>query len=177
VARTELVELPLTERVVLALVAEGTTHGWAVAQLLGPEGAVGAVWTVRRPLVYRAIAQLLDQGMLLEAGEAPSVRGPRRTLVRVTPRGRRATDTWLDAPVRHVRDMRTEFLLKLLLLDRRARDRSALVARQRAEFAVIARELEGQLASADGFEAVLLRWRVESSAAALRFLDALVDNF
>jgi PadR family transcriptional regulator AphA len=175
VARTDAIELPLTERVVLALVAEGTTHGWALAQLLAADGPVGAIWTVRRPLVYRAVAQLIELGLLREAGEAPSVRGPRRTLLRVTPRGKRLAEAWLDEPVDHIRDVRTELLLKLLLHDRAGRDSSTLVQRQREVFVVIGHELEEQLASAKGFDAVLLRWRVESSSAALRFLTA-IDN-
>jgi DNA-binding PadR family transcriptional regulator len=166
-------DLPLTEHVVLALIAEGTTHGWAVARLLEPEGEVGRVWTVRRPLVYRAIAQLLERGLVREAGDAPSQRGPRRTLVRVTPAGKRAAAVWIAEPVRHVRDVRTELLVKLLLSDRAGVDAGGLLAQQRAVLEPQARDLERRLEAADGFEAVLLRWRVEASEAALRFLAAL----
>ena len=61
----------------LALVSEGTTHGWALARLLEPTGDVGRVWTVRRALVYRALTQLEALGLVREAGDAPSERGPR----------------------------------------------------------------------------------------------------
>ncbi len=157
----------------LALVAEDTTHGWALAQLLAPEGAVGAVWTVRRALVYRAVARLTELGLIRETGLAPSARGPQRMMMKVTPAGRRLTASWLETPVAHVRDMRTEFLVKLLLLDRVDGDQSALIRRQREELATISQQLNVQLAGAERFDAVLLRWRVESSVAALRFLDAL----
>jgi DNA-binding PadR family transcriptional regulator len=166
-------DLPLTEHVVLALIAEGTTHGWAIARLLEPDGEVGRVWTVRRPLVYRAIAQLLERSLVREAGDAPSERGPRRTLLRVTPAGRRAAKAWLAEPVRHVRDVRTELLVKLLLADRAGVDAGSLLAQQRAVLEPQARDLERRLEAADGFDAVLLRWRVEASEAALRFLAAL----
>lgn len=165
--------LSLTEHVVLGLVAEGTTHGWAVARLLGPGGELGTVWTVRRALVYRAVAQLTALGLVREDGLAPSARGPQRMMVRVTPRGRRVLSAWLDEPVAHVRDIRTEFLVKLLLLHRTGRDTSDLVGRQRAQLGVIAGQLAAQLGGAEGFDAVLLRWRVESSEAAVRFLEAL----
>jgi len=172
-ARPAAVELPLTEHVVLALVAEGTTHGWALARLLAPDGEVGRVWTVRRALVYRALAQLEALGLVREAGEAPSERGPRRTLVRVTPRGRRLVEAWLAAPVAHVRDLRTELLVKLLLADRAGAPTGDLIGRQHAVLSDLAGQLERRLADADGFEAMLVRWRVESTAAALRFLEAL----
>jgi DNA-binding PadR family transcriptional regulator len=166
-------ELPLTERVVLALVAEGTTHGWAVARLLEPGGEVGRVWTVRRALVYRAVAQLLEGGLLREVGEAPGERGPRRTLLRATPRGKRLVSRWLLTPVAHVRDLRTELLVKLLLAERAGVDTGPLIAAQRAVLVPQARELERRLSRAEGFDAVVLQWRVEASSAALRFLDRL----
>jgi PadR family transcriptional regulator AphA len=166
-------ELSLTDHVVLALVAEGKTHGWALARLLAPDGEVGRVWTVRRALVYRALSQLEQLGLVREAGEAPSERGPRRTLVRVTPAGRRVVARWLAEPVAHVRDLRTELLVKLLLVERAGTDARLLVRRQRAALAPLVDELERRLARADGFDAVVLRWRAEASAAAMRFLDAL----
>jgi DNA-binding PadR family transcriptional regulator len=167
------VELPLTEHVVLALIAEGTTHGWAVAKLLEPEGEVGRVWTVRRALVYRAVALLLDAALVEEAGEEPSERGPRRTLLRTTDLGGRAAAAWLRAPVAHVRDLRTELLVKLLLAGRAGVDVTELVRDQRALLVPQAKELERRLRAAEGFDEVLLGWRVEATAAALRFLDRL----
>jgi DNA-binding PadR family transcriptional regulator len=169
----EEVELSLTELVVLALAAEGTTHGWALARTLAPDGEVGVIWTVHRALVYRAVGRLTAAGLLREKGLAPGHRGPNRTLVSVTARGRRTVSAWLDTPVAHVRDMRAEFLVKLALLHRVDRERATLVARQREVLAPIARQLGAQLQGAEGFDAVLARWRVESSDAALRFLDAL----
>jgi DNA-binding PadR family transcriptional regulator len=170
-AEGEWVALPLTEHVVLALIAEGTTHGWAVAKLLEPDGLVGRVWTVRRALVYRAVSQLLDAGLIREVGEEPSERGPRRTILKTTPAGTRVAQAWLGAPVQHVRDLRTELLVKLLLADRAGVDTTLLVEEQRALLVPQAEELERRLAAADGFDAVLLGWRVEATAAALRFLD------
>lgn len=166
-------EVTLTDWVVLALIAEGPRHGWALARLLQHDGDVGRVWTVRRPLVYRAVSQLAELGLVREAGDAPSERGPRRVLVRVTPRGRRALDRWLGQPVEHVRDLRTELLLKLLLSRRAGKDPQPLVHAQRDALLPRRVELERQLEAAAGFDAVLLRWRVESIHAALRFLTGI----
>jgi len=173
VAGHETPALSLTENVVLALLAEGTTHGWAVATLLAPQGEVGRVWTVRRALVYRAVAQLLEVGLIREAGEEPSERGPRRTLLRTTARGTRLARRWLRTPVVHVRDLRTELLVKLLLAERVGADTTSLVADQQALLVPQAVELERRLAAAEGFDAILLGWRVEATAAALRFLERL----
>ena len=50
--------MSLTEWLVLCLVSEQPTHGFAVARLLGPDGSMGQVWRVPKPVVYRAL-QLL----------------------------------------------------------------------------------------------------------------------
>lgn len=163
-------ERSLGEWVVLALVAERTTHGFDVARTLAPTGSLGRIWTVPRPLVYRAVDALLDDGALEEAGTMEG-RGPRRRLLRATPAGRRQVRGWMREPVVHVRDVRSELLVKLALHDRTGADPTALVARQRARIADIADRLSDEPTATDGFDAVLARWRLESAAAVLRFLD------
>jgi PadR family transcriptional regulator AphA len=165
--------LNLTEWVVLAVAAEGTTHGFDVARLLGEGGELGRIWTVKRPLVYRAIDSLGRAGLLTAAGTELGERGPNRQLVQVTPVGRRSVDKWLREPVAHVRDVRTELLLKLALLDRRRKSPQDLLERQREVLGPTVEGLKEQLAGAEGFDAVLARWRVASAEAVTRFLDSL----
>jgi len=125
-----LPDCSLTDWVVLSLVTEGPTHGWAVAAALAPDGPIGRVWTVRRPLVYRSLATLQTEGLVEACGEEASARGPARALVRATAAGKRARNRWLEEPVQHVRDVRTEFLVKLALLERAGRSSVELVRRQ-----------------------------------------------
>ena len=77
-------DLGAGEWAVLALLAEQPTHGFAVARAMAPEGEIGKVWTIRRPLVYRAIDVLTEPGLVRPTGTAPSSSGPRRTLVKAT---------------------------------------------------------------------------------------------
>ena len=165
-------DLSLTDWAVLGLVAEGETHGWAVVRELAPEGGLGRVWTVRRPLVYRSLATLTARQLIAPRGEVAGSAGPQRTLVGITPRGRRALRRWLATPVDHVRDVRSEFLLKLGFLDRAQRPTADLVARQLDHFAPVFAAL-GQPPRARGFEAALLRWRREQARAVERFLRSL----
>jgi PadR family transcriptional regulator AphA len=165
--------LSLTEWVVLAVAAEGTTHGFDIARELDERGELGRIWTVKRPLVYRAIDSLARAGLVSGAGTEEGERGPQRRLVAVTPVGRRAVGRWLSEPVEHVRDVRTELLLKLALLHRVRRSPATLLRRQRDALGPTLVGLREQLASAEGFDAVLARWRVESAAAVERFLDEL----
>ena len=161
--------LSLSDWVVLGIVAEEPTHGWPVVRELAPDGALGRVWTVSRPLVYRSIATLLAAGFVEEVGEAVGARGPQRTIVRATRSGRTALRRWLDEPVEHVREVRSELLVKLALLDRAGVASKPLVERQveRLEpvFAAVTRKPLG-----NGFDSVLASWRREQALAVQRFL-------
>ena len=165
--------LSLAEQVVLALVAEGSPHGFAVARLLAPDGEVGRVYSVARPAVYRAIDRLVEGGLIESLGAEPGDRGPKRTPVRVTAAGRRAADGWLGQPVAHIRDLRTEFLAKLAILHRQGQDPAALVEGQISVVAPIVEALADRLGSASGFDRSLALWPLRSGQAALRFLEDL----
>ncbi len=79
---------------------------------------------IPRPVIYRAIGRLEQAGLVtpqaVEAG-----RGPQRTIYSATAAGRKAAANWLDTPVEHVRDVRSQLLIKLALLDR-ALDRAGV---------------------------------------------------
>jgi DNA-binding PadR family transcriptional regulator len=160
---------------VLALLCEQPAHGWALAAELAPDGPVGVVWSLTRPLVYRALELLEQGGLAEEAGEVSSVRGPARTLHRPTPAGRTALAGWLAQPVPHLRDVRPDLLLKLLFSDRSGLDPTPLLTAQRALAARAAEVLEGELAGTPAGRArMLLHYRVETAHGVLRFVEAVL---
>jgi DNA-binding PadR family transcriptional regulator len=160
--------LSLADHAVLALVAEQPRHGWAIVRELGPDGDVGRVWTLSRPLAYRSIDKLADRKLIrptrTELGE-----GPRRTIYTATAAGRRAVEEWLDAPVEHLRDVRTALLLKLVIGAREGRDIRPLLRTQKRRLQPIIAGL-AQAATAPNADLVDV-WRHESAQAAARFLD------
>jgi DNA-binding PadR family transcriptional regulator len=163
----------LTEWVVLALVDEEPTHGWSIVRALAPEGPIGHVWTSSGPLVYRAI-HLLEEGGLLRPSGAVAGRGPSRTVLEITGEGSRAVEAWLQEPVAHVRDLRSELLVKLLLLERRGLDPAPLARLQRERLRPVARALGREARIAVGGDRLVSLWRATTAAAALRFL-AMVE--
>jgi DNA-binding PadR family transcriptional regulator len=167
-------ELTAREWAVLALVAEEPTHGFAIARAMAPGGEVGKVWSVRRPLVYRAVEALTAMQLIRAAGTEPGSAGPQRTVLEATPEGEQALAQWLREPVAHVRDARSLLLLKLLFLTRRNHDPEPLLTAQRATFAELAEGLTGAARQADGFDRALALWRLENTAAALRFVEAML---
>jgi DNA-binding PadR family transcriptional regulator len=169
-------ELTAGEWAVLALLVEEPTHGFAIARALAPEGEVGRIWSVRRPLVYRAVEMLTRMALVRPAETVPSRSGPRRTVLEATPQGRRALARWLGEPVAHVRDARSLLMLKLLFLTRAGSDLEPLLRAQRAHFAELAEGLTGAANEADGFDRALLLWRLESATAATRFVETMLGE-
>ena len=168
-------QLPASEWAVLALLAEGPTHGFAIARAMAEGGEIGKVWSLRRPRVYYAIEALARRGLARPAKTEASRTGPHRTVLRLTPSGRRAITTWLATPVEHIRDARSLLLLKLVFLDRQGADPRPLLDAQRARFESIADRLEGSVDAAGGFDQTLLKWRLETATAAVRFIDSLIE--
>jgi DNA-binding PadR family transcriptional regulator len=169
-------DLGAGEWAVLAVLAERPTHGFAVARAMAPDGEIGRVWTMRRPLVYRAIDVLSEAGFARPTGTVASRSGPRRTVIEATPAGRDALERWLSDPVDHVRDARSLLMLKLLFITRSGRDPRRLLTRQRKQFEALEKRLTVAAETADGFDAVLVRWRLESTTAAVRFIDGLLGR-
>jgi PadR family transcriptional regulator AphA len=171
VPRPSAPPLSLTEWLVLCLACEGPTHGFAIARLLGQQGSLGQVWRVPKPVIYRALPRLADLGLVRDVGEQPTSLGPVRSLVEATSAGRGASAAWLHRPVGHIRDVRSELMVKLALLDRAGRDPAPLLAAQREALAPIATALQDRLTAATGFDRTLALWRYETVSAALRFLE------
>ncbi|MEM9606905.1 MAG: PadR family transcriptional regulator [Actinomycetota bacterium] len=161
--------LSSTDHVVLALLGEGPTHGFAIARELGPDGDLGRVLTVRRSLVYRSLDRLAERGLVESLHDEPGNAGPTRTVLRATLAGRELTHRWLSRPSEHVRDLRIELLAKLRLLERAGTDPAGLVEAQRDALATTLDRLSELAPGSD----VVDRWRSHNARAAAAFLDEL----
>jgi PadR family transcriptional regulator AphA len=124
-----------------------------------------------RPLTYRSIDLLVERRLVSRRGTAQG-RGGDRTLLRITAAGRRALTEWFEVPVEHLRDVRTELLLKLVLRDRAGLSNRPLLETQRAHFADAIEALTSDRGDLD----VVARWRMESARAVARFLDGALGE-
>jgi DNA-binding PadR family transcriptional regulator len=153
--------LSLAEWLVLCLVSEGPTHGFAVAGLLAQDGSLGQVWHVDKAVVYRAARRLKHLGLITVSEKQPSRLGPDRAQLQATPAGRQTAGRWLREPAGHPRDIRSELLVKLALLDRAGVDPRDLLRAQRGQLAPIAAALASEMYTATGYDPVLAVWRHE----------------
>ncbi|HET9442552.1 MAG TPA: hypothetical protein VFO65_04470, partial [Acidimicrobiales bacterium] len=119
--------------------------------------------------VYRAIERLGALELIAARREEPGAAGPRRTVYGPTRRGRAALRRWLTQPVSHLRDIRSELLLKLVIARRVGVDAGPLVRAQRE---ALAPQFDGLRAAPGAGDPVVL-WRHHSAMAAERFLRDL----
>jgi PadR family transcriptional regulator AphA len=168
--------MSLTDWVVLAVIAEEPRHGFSVARELAPDAPIGQVWTVRRPLVYRSLEYLAADRSIKASRTEPGTQGPHRTVYGVTRAGRNRLAFWLGQPVEHPRDVRSELLVKFVLRARRGEALTPLALRQLELFTPVADGLAGAARRASGPDRVVARWRLESTRAITRTLEAIVSD-
>jgi DNA-binding PadR family transcriptional regulator len=173
---TELVRLTLAEWAVLGVVRKKHSHGFALVKAFAPTGQFGRIWSVPTPVVYRAINNLRAEGLVETVGAEPSDAGPTRTLLGITADGKRQLDRWLTTPVAHLRDVRSELLLKLAILAHLDRKPDRLVTAQLRRFTPMLAALESRAEAEAGFDATLAEWRIESARSTIRFLQALTNR-
>lgn len=168
--------LSLTDWVVLGLVAEKSRHGFAVAGELRPGTPLGQVWTVHRPLVYRAVDHLVSLGLLERTKTEPGKQGPHRTLLRATSAGRAALREWLGEPVEHARLVRSELMAKFVILDRLGLPLSPLAGLQLERFRPLVAGMTRAARQSTGTDRLVAMWRLESMRATERMLRRVAQD-
>jgi PadR family transcriptional regulator AphA len=151
----------------LALVRLGLQHGYVIAREFSSDGEVGTVLTATRPVVYREIAALESSG-LLASQDTKGTRGQAKKLLRLTSAGNKSLDAWINQPVSHIREIRGEFLVKVILRNRLELPLSPFISAQRDALSDVMASLRS---SAD--TSVVHLWRKEQVRAVARFLDEL----
>lgn len=162
--------LSTTEYAVLGVLAEGPSHGFAISKQLDSTAELGRVFTVRRPLVYRALDRLVETGYAQAISTEKGDAGPNRVIHRITRPGRRRLNQWLKEPALHVRDLRIEFLLKLTLIRRSGNSPLDLIRDQRTALDPTLTALDE--APSEPEDHVEL-WRQHNAMAAASYLDEL----
>jgi DNA-binding PadR family transcriptional regulator len=173
-ARREPTTLLLGEWACLGAVYPAPTHGFAVARRLQPDGDLGRVWSLSRPLTYRSLDQLVGRGFVEHRGSQPGQAGGDRTMLAASRLGRSALRRWVSTPVVHLRDLRTELLLKLTIAQQCNIEVILMLRAQHSAVIDAAGSLRRQ--AVDGPDDIVALWRSESADAAVRFLGRLAER-
>ena len=105
------------EYVLLGLLNERPMHGYDLFQQVRSTRGIALVWNIKQSLLYAMLDKLEESGLLISeliAGEGY----PPRKVFRLTPDGQAAYQKWITDPVMHAREMRQEFLAKLIFARR-----------------------------------------------------------
>lgn len=162
-------QLSLADHVCLVLIVNGAEHGWAVVQQLQPATPLGRIWSLSRALTYRSIENLVELKYVRRRGPSAG-KGADRRLVNATTLGRGIAAKWLTTPVDHLRDVRTELLLKLELRTQGRKSNTSFIRRQQKTFAPVIASLE---ATARSSKVPVDLWRSESAKSINAFLQKL----
>lgn len=160
----------LARNVVLALVVLTPRHGWAIHEQLSPTGDIGHAWTLSRQLVYRAIDTLVEDGLVKRATPKDGGGGD-KVVISPTAAGKRTAMLWLDSPVTHLRDVRTELVLKVMLREKLELPLAPFLSLQHAIFDPLITAI-----NKDASDSPVNLWRKESANAVKRYLSRLERN-
>jgi DNA-binding PadR family transcriptional regulator len=105
------------EHVLLALLDPKPMHGYELYQELCAMPGISMIWNIKQALLYAILAKLEVRGLLcsqLVQGDSY----PPRNYFHLTEEGKNSLQAWLKTPVRRARDIRQEFLAKLIVARR-----------------------------------------------------------
>jgi DNA-binding PadR family transcriptional regulator len=120
-------ELSATAKVVLGMLAARPRSGYEIKQLV--DSSARFFWAASYGQIYPELKRLEKEGLL--TGSASARGGRRRTVYKLTARGRRVAREWISQPP-EVLEIRDEGLLKLFFAESVDPRRTAEIARERA---------------------------------------------
>lgn len=115
---------------ILGLLHDQPAHGYDLQRVFSLEGDLNGVVSVGQPALYAALKDLAARRLVVGVEARDGARPP-RTVYSLTPTGERAFEEWARTPVRRLRQVRLDFLLKVYFARRRGeRELRALVDAQ-----------------------------------------------
>lgn len=161
------------EFAMLGLIAVRPRHGYELAEIFSAVGEVGGICRLNMSMLYAHLKRLEVLGYIDGTLVAQGNRPP-KTVHHATPAGEAALRAWLDEPVRHNRDIRLEFLLKLFTSRQvPGHDTAGLLGRQlvMARGWVAALQRDAEVHPRGSFERMVREMRLAATQATVDWLE------
>ncbi|HVN53697.1 MAG TPA: PadR family transcriptional regulator [Anaerolineaceae bacterium] len=133
------------EHILLALLDQKPMHGYELYQELCATEGIDLIWNITQSLLYADLDKLEGMGMLSSyviQGETY----PPRKYFQITEKGKSSLQTWIRTPARRARDIRQEFLAKLIVARRYGTTQALeLIRIQKQTCQTWLKELEGKV--------------------------------
>jgi DNA-binding PadR family transcriptional regulator len=141
-------QLGAADHALLGLLRLGPRHGYELAPYFMSDGTLGLVCTLGVSRLYALLHTLEELGLVHSESSVLSG-GPPRKVFSLTEAGISAFEEWLNHPIRRLRQIRQDFLLKLYFSQQLSHhDTAALIDRQLA----VSRSVTDELATAAAAE-------------------------
>jgi PadR family transcriptional regulator AphA len=167
-------QLGAADHALLGLLRLGPRHGYELAPYFLSDGTLGLVCTLGVSRLY-ALLHTLEELGLVHAESSVVSGGPPRKVFSLTEAGISAFETWLDHPIRRLRQIRQDFLLKLYFSQQLAdHDTTALIDRQLAVSRLVTDELSAAVAGEAplSFAAMVYESRLAMAQATTSWLES-----
>ncbi len=105
------------EYVLLALLDQKPMHGYELYQELRNMQGMSQIWSIKQALLY-ALLDKLEEGGYVTSQVIQGETYPPRKEFHLTEMGKSSLQTWLTTPVQRARNLRQEFLAKLIIAHR-----------------------------------------------------------
>ena len=164
--------LTTAEYAVLGLLTRRPSHGYDLQRRLAPGSTLGRVAPVEPAMVYATLKSL--SGLELIDGEWDNSVYPPKAVYAPTTSGEAEFERWLRRPVARMREVRSDFLVKLYfaLEDSTGLAAELIEGQVDACLAYLA-EAESELAGAEGgtFDAIVLDSKVSAARLTIEWLQ------
>lgn len=120
------------ENVILALLNEEALHGYELHHRINQMPGISKIWNIKQALFYSKLEKLEAGGYIEQAHLQKEEGTPARVVFQLTAQGRDSLFDWISTPVRKARDVRQDFLGKLIIARRFGQDQALdLLQKQR----------------------------------------------
>lgn len=121
------------EKSLLGFLLEGPKHGYELFKEISSSKGIGGVWRVKIGKMYSMLKKLESQGLIRATTQQDGNRPPKNTYF-LTIQGENSFKEWMRAPIKHGRDLRILFLLKIYFIRKsKLFDGKVLILNQKAE--------------------------------------------
>lgn len=106
------------EKAFLGFLKNGPVHGYQLHKDISDPMGIGGVWHIKIGKMYSILKNLEAQGLIRATTEKEGNR-PQKNSYLLTKQGESTFGKWMLAPIKHGRDLRILFLLKIYFVKRR----------------------------------------------------------
>jgi len=103
------------EMALLGFLVEGQKYGYELFKEISDPMGIGSVWRVKIGKMYSMLKRLESQGFISATSKKDGNR-PQKNMFSLTKKGKDMFKKWMIEPIKHGRDLRILFLLKIYFI-------------------------------------------------------------